>query len=143
MLQTLSVTLSLFCLQGFLYAQAPSPRMSDKDLARLMKNVYEDARRLRSSFKKAVEKSSIRKTSREKEAKQLADRFAEQAKGMARTFEEQKKADTTLPVVYQSLNQLERIVQELGLSGVVTSDLEKVKTELGQVAEQFAFTPPT
>lgn len=144
MLRFLSLALSLsYALGGLLSAQAPSGRLSDKDLARLMKNVHEDARKFSDSFKKAVEKSSIRKTSREKEAKQLAERFVDQTKGMARTFEDTKKADTTLPLVYQTLNQLEQLTQELNLSGVVTSDLQKVKTSLGSVAEQFSYTPPS
>lgn len=107
-----------------------------------MKNVSEDSKKFSQSFKKAVEKSSIRKTSREKEAKQLADRFVEQTKGMAGKFDNNKKADQTLPVVYQSLNQLDKIIRDLSLSGGVTADFEKVKSELNRVAEQFSYTPP-
>lgn len=139
----LTLALSFLCLSmGLLFAQGSSPRLNDKDLERLMKNVSEDSKKFSQSFKKAVEKSSIRKTSREKEAKQLADRFVEQTKGMAGKFNNNKKADQTLPVVYQSLSQLDKIIRDLSLSGGVTADFEKVKSELNRVAEQFSYTPP-
>ena len=75
--------------------------------------------------------------------RQLADRFASQTEGLARNFDRSKKADTTLPVVYQSAAELEKVMQELSLQGVVTSDWQKVKSELDQVSQQFSYVPPT
>ncbi len=107
-----------------------------------MKNTAEDTKMFSKTFKKAIEKSEIRKTTQEKEAKQLADRFAEQTKRMASNFERRKNADSVLPVVYQSLNQLDKLIRDLNLGDVVTSDFQKVKSSLDRIAEQFSFKPP-
>jgi ABC-type Fe3+/spermidine/putrescine transport system ATPase subunit len=123
------------------FAQTPS-RMNDKDLERLMRNVHEDAKRFSESFKKAVGKSAIRKTSRQKEAERLADHFVAQTEGMAKKFGDKKKADETLPVVYQSVGELDKLVKELSLQGTALSDWNKVAAELDQVSQQFSYTPP-
>jgi hypothetical protein len=122
-------------------AQTPA-RMNDKDLERLMKNVHEDAKRFSESFKKAVARSSIRKTSRQKEAERLADRFVSQTEGMAKKFGDKKKADETLPVVYQSVGEIDKLVKELSLQGAALADWNKVTAELDQVSQQFSYTPP-
>jgi hypothetical protein len=122
-------------------AQTPA-RMNDKDLERLMKNVHEDAKRFSESFKKAVAKSSIRKTSRQKEAERLADRFVSQTEGMAKKFGDKKKADETLPVVYQSVGEIDQFVKELSLQDAALADWNKVTAELDQVSQQFSYTPP-
>ena len=54
-------------------------RLSDKDLQRLMQNLKDDAQPFRQSFANALKKSTIRKTSQEKDARMLADSFAKQA----------------------------------------------------------------
>jgi hypothetical protein len=48
-------------------------RLSDKDLQRLMQNLKDDAQPFRQSFANALKKSTIRKTSREKDARALAE----------------------------------------------------------------------
>ncbi len=138
----LIVFLLTACLPaGLLPAQGSSPRLSDKDVRNLMKNLSQDSKTFANNFKKAVERSTIRKTSREKEAKQLADRFVQQTEGLGRQFERTKKADAELPVIYKSVKQLDALMQELSIQGVAASNFTKVKTELDEIAKQFSFTP--
>ena len=61
-------------------------RLSDKDLQRLMQNLKDDAQPFRQSFANALKKSTIRKTSQEKDARALADTFAKQANSALETF---------------------------------------------------------
>ena len=64
-------------------------RLSDKDLQRLMQNLKDDAQPFRQSFANALKKSTIRKTSQEKDARALADTFAKQANRCARDIQAQ------------------------------------------------------
>ena len=63
-------------------------RMSDKDVEDMMKNLNEDAKKLRPNFNSAVGKSTIRKTQQEqeKDAKALVERFQKQTEGMLGTI---------------------------------------------------------
>lgn len=123
-------------------AASGQERLNDKDLGRLLKNVAEDAKSFSGHFKKAVEKSSIRKTSKEKDAKKLAERFAEQTKKVAEKFDDKQKTDEMMPAAFQSLNQLGEIMRDLGISGEASVQFEKVKSEMTRVAHQFGVTPP-
>ena len=69
-------------------------RLSDKDLQRLMQNLKDDSQPFRQSFANALKKSTIRKTSREKDARALADTFAKQANNALNTFKHHQKAVT-------------------------------------------------
>lgn len=122
-------------------AQTGSSRLSDKDVERLMKNVNDDAKTFEKAFKKALEKSSIRKTSKEKDAKRLAETFVKQTEGMAKEFDRTKKADTTLPVVYQSAKQIDGVAAEISMTGEAAVAWQKLRGELDQVSQQFGYQP--
>ena len=86
----------LVLLAGMLGANRPAVaqgRLSDKDLQRLMQNLKDDAQPFRQSFANALKKSTIRKTSQEKDARTLADTFAKQANSALETFKHNQKAD--------------------------------------------------
>jgi phage-related tail protein len=104
-----------------------------------MKNLQDDAKTFDKDFKKAVEKSTIRHTSREKNAKKLADRFVKQIEEMRKTFDETKKVENKLPAVFQTADQLDRTMQEIGATGLVSSNWRKVQTELDHIAAQFNY----
>lgn len=125
-----------------IFAQGTSPRLNDKDVERLMKNLNQDTKNFEKSFKKALGQSSVRKTSREKDLQSLAKRLINQTDGMAKEFNRKKKADTTLPVVYQTVNEIQKSMTELNLQGVVSNDWQKITAELKQIADQFSYTPP-
>src|ERR1700722_11859794 len=72
---------------------AAQGRLSDKDLQRLMQNLKDDAQPFRQSFANALKKSTIRKTSKEKDARMLADSFAKQANSALETFKHTQKAE--------------------------------------------------
>ena len=61
-------------------------RMSDKDVEATMKNLTEDAKSFRSAFDSSVEKSTIRKTSREKDAKAQVKSFEDQTETLLNQF---------------------------------------------------------
>ena len=111
-------------------------RLSDKDVESLMKNLQDDAGKFRSAYDSAVSKSIIRKTSKEKESKELVKRFEKQVEGMRKQFKDKKKAAGAVEVVVYSAKQLDAYVQEVN-DIKTTTEWNKVSAELKQVAEAF------
>lgn len=114
-------------------------RMSDKDVQALMGNLKDDAKSFRPKFNAAVHKSSIRKTSREKDAKDLAVRFEKQTDGMLNQFKKSKKADNELRAVMSTASQIDQLVGSLQLGPQVSASWNKIQTELHQVQNAFGM----
>jgi hypothetical protein len=117
-------------------------RLNDKDLARLMRNLRDDAEPFQHSFANALKKSTIRGTSREKEARELADTFAKQAKRAVETFKHKRKAESDVSEMVGTARQIDPLVYSLKLNSAVTSQWEKLRTELHQVAQAFGVPEP-
>jgi hypothetical protein len=114
-------------------------RVSDKDLENLMRNLRDDAKSFRPVFKSALKKSAIRKTSREKDAEDLATRFEGQTDAMWKRFKDKRKADAELGVVRNSAQQIDEIVRTQNLSSQAGSRWDKIQTELGQVLAAYGI----
>ena len=112
-------------------------RLNEKDLTRLMQNVRDAAEPFRHSFAHALQKSAIRGTSREKDARELADTFAGQAQRASETFKHKRKAESEVAAMAGTAEQIDALVSSLKLNSAVTSQWEKLRTELHQVAQAF------
>jgi hypothetical protein len=112
-------------------------RLSDKDVESTMKNLKQDSKTFQSSFNSAISKSTIRKTSQEKDAKALVKSFQSQTETMLSVFQNKKKADTTLPGVLGSAKQIDGILASVSLGGTAVSDWAKCKAELNILANEF------
>jgi FtsZ-interacting cell division protein ZipA len=112
-------------------------RIDDKDLARLMQNVKDDAQPFRKSFANALKKSTIRGTSQEKDARGLADTFAKQSQQALETFQHKRKAEDQVAAMVDTAGQIDRLVNHLNLFPTVGTQWEKLNTELQQVAKAF------
>jgi hypothetical protein len=117
-------------------------RMSDKDVVKMMKNLVQDTKQFQPLFNSAVSKSSIRKTSREKDAKAVVQSFRNQAENMLQVFQSKKKADTTLPSVLDSSQEIDKFLVDVPLNESVTKQWEKVKSELATLSNQFNIPAP-
>jgi hypothetical protein len=91
-------------------------RLSDKDLQRLMQNLKDDAQPFRQSFANALKKSTIRKTSKEKDARMLADSFAKQANSALETFKHNQKAEPAVTELVNTAAQIDPLVYSLQLN---------------------------
>jgi hypothetical protein len=93
------LTFALFGSLMLTLVQAPvakaQNRLDDKDLDRLITNMYDDAKKFRSSFNSSISKSTIRKTSQEKQSKRLAEQFVSDIASMRTQFRKKKTVDTT------------------------------------------------
>ncbi len=117
-------------------------RLSDKDVQRLMQNLKDDAQPFHKSFAKALKKSTIRKTSQENDAAALADTFAKQANTALETFKHQQKADQEIIALVHTAAQIDPLVYSLQLNPQTTSEWERLRTELHQIAQAFGVPEP-
>ncbi|HEY7209186.1 MAG TPA: hypothetical protein VH477_02860 [Bryobacteraceae bacterium] len=120
---------------------AAQSRISDKDVESLMKNLQDDAKSFRPVFQNGLKKSAIRKTSREKDAKQLAERFEKQTKSMHDRFKKTTKADSELQAVRDTAQQIDGLVTSLNLDSQTSSRWQKIQSELGEVLGAFNMQP--
>lgn len=116
--------------------------MSDKDVVNMMKNLVQDTKQFQSLFNSAISKSTIRKTSQEKDAKATVQSFRNQAGNMLQVFQSKKKADTTLPSVLDSSQKIDKWLADVPLKSSVTTQWAKVKAELATLSDQFNVPAP-
>src|ERR1700722_11227891 len=117
-------------------------RLSDKDLQRLMQNLKDDAQPFRQSFSNALKKSTIRKTSQEKDARALADTFAKEANNALDNFKKDQKADEAVNALVSTAAQIDPLVYSLQLNPKTTSQWERLRTELHQIAQAYGIPEP-
>lgn len=126
-----------------LLAAAAQNRISDKDLESLIRNLRDDAKSFRPVFENAIKKSTIRKTSQEKDAKALVARFAHQTDALLNHFKQTRKGDDQLNNVLSSSRQIDQLIARLRLGGQTSVSWEKIQTELQQAAGAFGVSQPT
>lgn len=125
-------------------AQAPltaQGRLNDKDLEALMRNLRDDAKSFKSQFNSSISKSTIRKTSREKSAKNLVDQFQKQTEAMLNNFKRTKQGDADVQTVMGTAQQITNLLNSVQLTPQVNNNWQKIQTELGQVASAFGLVP--
>jgi hypothetical protein len=124
---------------------APGPpafaqtRMNDKDVEGIMRNLRDDTKKFRSSFHSAIGKSSIRKTSQEKDAKDLVARFEKQTDGMLDHSKDRKKAELELQAALSTAEHIDTVFADVSLGGKTASDWRKVRSELARLSDAFGI----
>jgi hypothetical protein len=135
----------LVLLAGVVGTSRPAPaqgRMSDKDLQRLMQNLKDDAQPFRQTFANALKKSTVRKTSREKDARALTDTFAKEASQALETFKHNQKADQQVAALVNTAAKIDPLVYSLQLDTLTTSQWERLRSELHQIAQAYGVPEP-
>lgn len=132
---------TVFLIAALTILASGQGRMNDKDVESTMQNLKEDAKRFRSSFNSAVSKSTIRKTSQEKDAKALAERFQKQTETMLNAFKSKKKAEQELSSTMATADQIDKFLAATPLNDATTSQWAKVKTELATLSKEFEVQP--
>ncbi len=117
-------------------------RLSDKDIENLMGNVKDDVKSFKPMFNSAIGKSSIRKTSREKEAKNLVASLEKKTEAMRDTFRRTKKAEGNVQDVVSTAQQIDNLIYSVQLSPQTTSHWEKIRGEISQISAAFGMRNP-
>lgn len=134
-------------ITGLLLALAQAPlanaqnRMSDKDVERLMTNMYDDAKKFRSSFNSSISKSTIRKTAQEKQSKTLVEQFVKDIGDMRSEFKKKKVVALTFPKVQSAAVQIDDLLQSVHLDAPTNAAWTKVRSEFQQISTAFNFPP--
>ncbi|HEY4977955.1 MAG TPA: hypothetical protein VII25_02200 [Candidatus Acidoferrum sp.] len=126
----------LLSLTSFSSAGAQA-RLSDKDLAQRIQNLNNDSKKFQSSFNNSISKSSIRKTSQEKDAKKLADNFTKSTKSLLDYFKKTKKSDPYLQNTLDYASQLDKLQSSVQLDSTTASQWTRIRTQLNDIANAF------
>jgi uncharacterized membrane protein YhiD involved in acid resistance len=122
---------------SLLHAQT---RVSDKDVEAMMQNLRDDAKDFRPKFESALKKSTIRKTSQEKDARDLVNSFEKQTDAMLKEFKKTKKGDVAVETTLNNAQEIERVMYNLQLGQHINDQWEKIRSELDRVSSAFGIT---
>lgn len=114
-------------------------RFSDKDVEILMTNLRDEAKSFRPIFESEIQRSAIRKTSREKEAKELASRFEKQTGTLLETFRQKKKGDPQLAPVRSTAHEIDGLVRTLNLGPQMQPRWNKIRADISQISSAFGI----
>ncbi len=118
-------------------------RISDSDLEKLLQNLKEDAKSFRPVFESSLKQSSIRKTSQEKDARQLAERFSKETERAWKQFKKTRNNNVGISEVSGTAQQIDKLVNGLSLNGATSTAWTKIRQELGQVEVAFGLPKST
>ncbi len=140
--RTLPMALIFSFIFGFFaFLQAPSAqaqvRVNDRDMEALMRNLRDDAKAFRPEFDAAIHKSTIRKTSQERDARDQVKAFARQTETLLNHFKKNRNGHAEFTNVMNSAEQIDTTVNSLTLGPRVTERWEKIRTELHQIANAY------
>jgi hypothetical protein len=136
--------LSMALIACFLFILQPpaaraQTRVNDRDLAAMMKNLHQDAHSFRPRFDNALHKSTIRHTSRERDARGLSKTFDEQTEKLLLHFKKDRNGEDQFRLVSDTAAQIDHIVDTIDLGPEVRSQWQKIRTELHQIAAAYGF----
>jgi hypothetical protein len=137
------IILTLFAASTFASAQG---RVNDSDLHRMLENLRDDAKSFRPPFEAALKKSTIRKTSAEKNAKALGQTFEQQTKAAVDEFKHGHQAGPQISNLFVTAHGLNSVVANLQAPATlaqwskISRELEQISSALGQPTS-FSSTP--
>jgi len=112
-------------------------RMNDKDLEKMFDNLKSDSKKFESAFDDAVEKSTIRKTSQEKEAKTLVESFRKQAEAALNRFKKDQHPENELASLITSGTEIDKLLTTTPMGDKADAAWSPVKKELSDISVQF------
>ena len=119
-------------------AQAQT-RVNDKDMIAQMKNLHQDARSFRPLFDKAVHKSTIRRTSQERDARDMSLSFDRETEALVQKFKKNTNGGEQFRRVMGAAEPIDTVVHTVQLGPEVTAQWQKIRTELHQLGLAYAY----
>ena len=112
-------------------------RMNDKDLEKMFDNLKSDSKKFEDAFDDAVEKSTIRKTSQEKEAKTRVESFRKQAEAALNRFKKDQHPENELAGLLATGTEIDQLLTSTPMGDKADAAWSPVKKELSVIAIQF------
>ena len=128
-------------LFGWSGTAAGQQRLSDKELEKVLNSLKGHAGKFSGAFKQDLSKSSIHKTTEEKEAKELADQFPKQIDELKKQFKNKKKAGPAFAAVSQTYTRLNGYMGKVTPTAKTTEAWNKVNVEMNRINQAFAIAP--
>ena len=136
--RTTGLILLAIVLSGSSLTALAQSRLNDHDVQAVMQNLRDDSKSFRSAFDSAVKKSTIRKTSQEKDARTQVANFERQTESTLRQFKNNKKADVHVQSMMESANSIDHLLQSVSLDDRTNSAWGKVRADLTQLSSAFS-----
>lgn len=118
-------------------------RLNDRDVETLMNNLRQDISQFRNPYEAALKKSSFRKTSKEKDARDLGKRLEDEAKNMLKVFQKKHQADQPLSAVNLVAQQIDPIVRQLDPQSSAVPAWSRVQSDLTALGSAFGVIGAT
>jgi|GEM_PF-409495 len=131
-----SLVFGIFALCAIPSAQAQS-RVNDRDMQALMKNLHQDSKSFRDAFDSAVKKSTIRKTSQAKDARDQAKVLVHQTNHLLHRFQRDHNGQAEFNDVMTTAGQLNATMHSVQLNGKVMERWEKIRSEIRRIADAY------
>ena len=135
-----------FIFSFLLVLSAPSAnaqaRVNDKDVHALMRNLRDDAKAFRPPFDAAVRKSTIRRTTQERDARAQARAFEKDTATLLERFKKTHNGQLELTAALNSAEQIDVWVNTLSLGPGVTDRWQKIREEIHRIAAAYGVPEP-
>jgi hypothetical protein len=140
--RTFHMTLIFSFIFGFFAVLQIAPaqaqtRVNDKDMAALMRNLRDDAKSFRPQFDSAIGKSTIRKTSQAKDAKEQMKAFVRQTDNLLNRFKKDRNGQARFMTVMNNAEQLDAIIHSAQLGPEVRERWRKIRSEVHRIARAY------
>jgi hypothetical protein len=122
-------------------AQAQT-RVSDRDMIVLMRNLNDDAKRFKPRFDDAVQKSAIRKTAQQKQAKKQVEALVRQTQDLLKRFNKDRSGTAAFSGVVNTATQVDATVNSLNLGTRATDSWQRVRLAVQQLAAAYNVPAP-
>jgi hypothetical protein len=125
----------VFALTQMPVARGQNP-VNDKDLERLVSNMYDDSKKFRTSFNSSISKSTIRKSNPEKQSKMVVEEFVQDIGAMRSQLRKKQNVDNTFPRVQMAAVQIDDLLHSVvQLDAPTNAAWAKVRAEFQQISE--------
>lgn len=119
-------------------AQAQN-RVNDNDMTAMMKNLHQDAHSFRPRFNEAVHKSTIRRTSQERDAQDMSLSFDRETDALVQDFKKNHNGSEQFRRVMEAAEPIDTVVHTVQLGPEVTAQWQKIRTELHQLSLGYGY----
>lgn len=147
--RTCSLAIIFGLLLGFLavfpawQAQAQNPaRINDHDMEAMMHNLRDDVKLFRPHFDDAIKKSTIRKTSEAKDARDSAATLEKQTQALLDRFRKDRNGQSEFSAVMATAQSIDQRVGSLTLDARVAAEWNKIRTEVSEIANAYGIPEP-
>ena len=128
---------TLLCLVFGMPAARAQSRLTDKDIDTTLKNVQEDTRQFRDMFDSALRKSTVRKTSEEKSAREMVKTFEQELESTRHQFKDKRNVDGRLPAVLASRDKIDSFLSNVSLGDQTKAQWGRIKSQLDTLSKSF------